>query len=95
MVGTALCAFAHPTICELLRVACNEQYCAHACDKPTRRANHSKPCPALSRKNIPLNAVGQISDLTSPVSPNEGRLAIVTNVRWDAVDAKCAQDECA
>jgi hypothetical protein len=25
--------------------------------------------------------------MTSPVSPNEGRLAIVTNVRWDAVDA--------
>jgi hypothetical protein len=25
--------------------------------------------------------------MTLPVSPNEGRLAIVTNVRWDAVDA--------
>jgi hypothetical protein len=36
-------------------------------------------------------AVGQISDLTPRVSPNEGRLAIVTNVRWDAVDAECAK----
>ena len=38
--------------------------------------------------------VGQISDLTPRVSPNEGRLAIVTNVRWDAVDAMAANDEC-
>jgi hypothetical protein len=27
------------------------------------------------------------------VSPNEGRLAIVTNVRWDAVDADVTTDE--
>ncbi len=32
--------------------------------------------------------VGQITGITPPVSPDEGRLAIVTNVRWDAVDAE-------
>ena len=39
-------------------------------------------------------AVGQINDLTPRVSPRyEGRVAIVTNARWDAVDAECAKDE--
>ena len=32
-------------------------------------------------KNNPTSAVGQISDMTSSISPDEGRLAIVTNVR--------------
>jgi len=38
-------------------------------------------------KKHSASVVGQITGLTLPVSPNEGRLAIVTNVRWDAVDA--------
>src|ERR1700675_824820 len=38
-------------------------------------------------------AVGQISGLSPRVSPTEGRVAIVTNARWDAVDAKAATDE--
>src|SRR6476661_3840087 len=59
------------------------------CDKPTRRANQQKSVHPFAQKYF-ARAVGQISDLTPRVSPNEGRLAIVTNVRWDAVDAKCA-----
>jgi hypothetical protein len=35
--------------------------------------------------------VGQITGMSPRVSPNEGRLAIVTNVRWDAVDATLAK----
>jgi hypothetical protein len=31
--------------------------------------------------------VGQIGGLTPRVSPTEGRIAIVTNAGWDAVDA--------
>jgi hypothetical protein len=38
-------------------------------------------------KNISLHPDGQISGITSPVSPTEGRIAIVTNAGWDAVDA--------
>jgi hypothetical protein len=37
--------------------------------------------------------IGQISGFSPRVSPTEGRLAIVTNARWDAVDAKAATDE--
>jgi hypothetical protein len=44
-------------------------------------------------KNIPPSAVGQITGLTPRVSPTEGRIAIVTNAGWDAVDAKAATDE--
>ena len=50
----------------------------------TRRANQRPTGKNLSTprtKNNPPSAVGQISDMTTPVSPDEGRLAIVTNVR--------------
>jgi hypothetical protein len=46
-----------------------------------------------AREKYSARAVGQISDLIPPVSPDEGALAIVTNARWDAVDADCAKDE--
>ena len=32
-------------------------------------------------------AVGQITSTTPPVSPGKGRIMIVTNAGWDAVDA--------
>jgi hypothetical protein len=51
-----------------------------------------KSVQSLQRK-FSARAVGQISGITSRVSPNEGRIAIVTNVRWDAVDTECAADE--
>jgi hypothetical protein len=60
------------------------------CVKTTRRANQQN----LSRpivKNIPASVVGQITDLTSPVSPDERGVAHVTNARWDAVDAALAK----
>ena len=38
--------------------------------------------------------VGQIISIAPPVSPDErGGSRVVTNVRWDAVDAKVATDE--
>jgi hypothetical protein len=42
---------------------------------------------------IPLNLTGKSSLWLRPSHPMKGRLAIVTNVRWDAVDAKVATDE--
>ena len=47
----------------------------------------TKSLSSPSHKNIPLNPSGKSALPTRAVSPNEGRLAIVTNVRWDAVDA--------
>ena len=38
-------------------------------------------------------AVGQISGMNMPVSPDERGVAHVTNARWDAVDAWLAEDE--
>ena len=75
----------------LLRFARNDEV-ERGCDKSTRRANQQKSVQPFAQK-YSAHAVGQISDLTPRVSPNEGRLAIVTNARWDAVDAKCAKDE--
>jgi hypothetical protein len=44
-------------------------------------------------KNIPLAPSGKSSLQATPSHPNEGRIAIVTNARWDAVDADSAVDE--
>jgi len=44
-------------------------------------------------KNIPLNMRGKSAAKLCASHPKEGRLAIVTNVRWDAVDARRAPDE--
>jgi hypothetical protein len=64
----------------------------HGCDKTTRRANHLKPCPALFRKIFRLTWRPNHRLIWS-VSPDERGLAIVTNARWDAMDAKAATDE--
>jgi len=46
------------------------------------------------REKFSAFAVGQITFTNSPVSPrHEGRFAIVTDVRRDAVDASGASDE--
>jgi hypothetical protein len=51
-------------------------------DPAARRANHQNLSSPLS-KNISLNLSGQLARLTR----EEGRIAIVTNAGWDAVDA--------
>ncbi|MFB9265433.1 hypothetical protein ACFFWD_20140 [Bradyrhizobium erythrophlei] len=64
--------------------------------RPTRKSNVGA-APATNQPDGQYSAsvVGQISGTNPPVSRDEGRLAIVTNVVWDAVDAECATDECA
>jgi hypothetical protein len=56
----------------------------HGRDKLARRANHFEwhdpPVQPFAQKYFAF-AVGQINDLNPRVSPVEGRLAIVTNVR--------------
>ena len=54
------------------------------CDKATRRANHPHPVQSFVQKYSAF-AVGQITDLNSPVSPDERGVAHVTNagkMRW-------------
>ena|ERR1700730_15759559 len=41
-------------------------------------------------KNISLNPSGKSPLQTRPSHPKEGRVAIVTNARWDAVDARAS-----
>ena len=56
----------------------------------TRRANHFGLSEVMSsplRKNKSLNTSGKSPLRICPSHPIEGRIAIVTNVRWDAVDA--------
>jgi hypothetical protein len=45
-----------------------------------------KPVQTSAQKYFAF-AVGQITDLTPRVSPDERGVAHVTNARWDAVDA--------
>jgi hypothetical protein len=45
------------------------------------------------RKNIPLAPSGKSVINFARLTRYEGRLAIVTNARWDAVDADCAKGE--
>ncbi len=45
------------------------------------------------RKNIPPFHRTQITGLFPPSHPSEGRIAIVTDAGWDAVDADGAVDE--
>src|SRR3954464_9179875 len=68
---------------------------ATACDKTTRRANHSdfqKSCQAPESK-IFLFFGNRNRRMVRPSHPTRGAIAIVTNVRWDAVDARAATDE--
>ena len=63
----------------------------------TRRANQLPAMPHLksspSRKNFSLSPSGKSPVRLRASHPKEGRLAIVTNARWDAVDARPAKDE--
>jgi hypothetical protein len=44
-------------------------------------------------KNIPLHYSRKSVAYSACPTRHEGRIAIVTNARWDAVDARAAQDE--
>jgi len=57
---------------------------------PTSKSPESSSIP--SGKNI-LISRNVKSVYILPVSPDEGRVAVVTNARWDAVDAEIATDE--
>jgi hypothetical protein len=46
-----------------------------------------KTCPALARKIFRLTRRANQRYQFARLTRQEGRLAIVTNVRWDAVDA--------
>src|SRR3954469_7400945 len=66
-----------------------------ACDKLARRANHSdfqKSCQAPESK-IFLFFGNPNQRMVCPSHPTRGAIAIVTNARWDAVDARAATDE--
>jgi hypothetical protein len=58
---------------------------------PTGKSLKSLSIP--SRKNIPLAPSGKSVINSARLTRYEGRIAIVTNARWDAVDADCAKDE--
>jgi hypothetical protein len=60
-------------------------------NNPTGKSQ--KTCPAPSRKIFRLTRRANQRYQLGPSHPEEGRLAIVTNVRWDAVDANAATDE--
>ena len=77
----------------LLRFARNDEIAwSLRQSNPTGKSPETLSIPLA--KNIPLNASGKSAALLRPSHPNEGRIAIVTDVRWDAVDAMAAQDEC-
>jgi hypothetical protein len=50
-------------------------------------------CPVLRAKIFRLTCRANQRHYFARLTADEGRVAIVTNVRWDAVDAECAQDE--
>ena len=80
------------TICELLRFTRKRNPAALL--RPINTTGKSpKSLSTPPRKNIPLNPSGKSVVRIRPSHPNEGRLAIVTDARWDAVDAKVATDE--
>src|SRR5882672_488455 len=51
------------------------------CDKSTRRANHPKVCPAPFAKIYRLTCRANQCSLFARLTADEGRVAIVTNVR--------------
>jgi hypothetical protein len=58
-----------------------------------RRANHARRWSSIGSENIPLLfSCKSVHPCTRPTR-QEGRLAIVTNARWDAVDAEAMTDE--
>jgi hypothetical protein len=52
-----------------------------------------KTCPAPCEKIFRFGHRANQWFLSARLTRQEGRLAIVTNVRWDAVDAEAATDE--
>ena len=72
-----------PTICERW----------HGCtDLPDGQISDLAVQPPLQKYSA--SPVGQIISIASPVSPDErGGSRVVTNARWDAVDAKVATEE--
>jgi hypothetical protein len=53
----------------------------------TERFQRDLPCPALLRKIFRFTRRANQWFLSARLTRQEGRLAIVTNARWDAVDA--------
>src|SRR5438034_155084 len=53
----------------------------------------AKSCPALRAKIFRLTRRANQCSFFACLTADEGRIMIVTNVRWDAVDAEGAQDE--
>jgi hypothetical protein len=52
-----------------------------------KRFQHDLPCPVLARKIIRYACRANHLYESARLTRQEGRLAIVTNARWDAVDA--------
>jgi len=61
--------------------------------KIAERCQRDLPCPVLRAKTFRLSRRANQRYYFARLTRQEGRLAIVTNVRWDAVDAKAATDE--
>jgi len=64
-------------------------------ESDARRANHPKVCPARREKIFRLTRRANQRHYFARLTADEGRIMIVTNARWDAVDAKGARDESA
>jgi hypothetical protein len=62
-----------------------------ATNQPDGRLNKNLSSPSDKNKSLSLSGKSVIWLRAS--HPNEGRVAIVTNARWDAVDAKATTDE--
>jgi hypothetical protein len=61
---------------------------------PTGKSVRSrKKLSSPSRKNIPVASSGKSGVQLRPSTATRGAIAIVTTVRWDAMDAKAATDE--
>ena len=67
------------------------------CTQSVRQNNSTgkspKVCPAISQKIFRLTRRANQRYQLARLTRQEGRLAIVTNVRWDAVDAMVTTDE--
>ena len=60
-------------------------------NNPTGKS--SKSCPAPREKIFRLTRRANQGYQLARLTRQEGRLAIVTNARWDAVDAEACEDE--
>jgi hypothetical protein len=81
-----------PTRRSLLRLPRKRNVATGACDKTTRRANQQNLSSPYAKDILIFR--NSKSVYIPNVSPDErGGSRVVTNVRWDAVDAKVATDE--